>query len=481
MPSKSRSKKPVEASTLPQDPAVSTRSIYGDNRAATEGAMMLAHTQRLRSSNIIDDEIATQLSQPWHKSGELKVKYTKEYLELHPDYTGKDAHDMLGLEWAKRKRKDNDRKMEKWLEDWRARKIDDNGNPIGDYSESSSSSSLSSGDEDEDQDGDVYSQEKHTGDTTLSVDEDDKVWLGQLPPAEAPKRTGSGQGEKDSASKHTGTTETNLSELTKHTDYRRATSKPHSPNSSGWSDLSSPPRSTSPVHSPPQPIAKLKATSKASTSSESLSNALSSQPSTSSSNAISIPKPQPVRKRYHAILSPLPLPPRPGNPTYEGLDYYALIGICRTRNLSSGGRIPFVRNRIIQDDTNVASGLKRELVKNTRGRRKHYKHAMPVDPAGGSSNGSGNRSSQASHDRNSSELSEGNKSESSGEVVEARNVVDKRSEKRKRIEALERKESSRSESEDAFEILTGPRMVKRKRGVNGEEAGAEAKRIKLTI
>jgi hypothetical protein len=477
MPPKSRFKKPVEASTLPQDAAVSTRSIYGENRAATEDAMMLAHTQLLRSSNIIDDEIATQLSQPWHKSGELKVKYTKEYLELHPDYTGKDAHGMLGLEWAKRKRKDNDRKMEKWLEDWRVGKIDDNGNPTGDYSESSSFSSLSSKDEDGDQDGDVYSQEEHTGDTTLSVDEDGEVWLGQLPPVEVPKRTGSGEGEKDNASKYTGKTETNPSELMKHTDYRRATPKLHSSNSSGWSDLSSPPRSTSPVHSPPRPIAKLKATSKASTSSVYLSNALSNQPSTSSSNAISIPKPKPVRKRYHAIPLPLPLAPHPGNPTYEGLDYYALIGICRTRNLSSGGRIPFVRNRIIQDDTNVALGLERELVKNTRGRRKHYKHAVPVDLAGGSSNGTGNRSSQASHDRDSSGLSENKESESSVEVVEARNLVFRGSEKRKKVEALKRKEESESESEseDVFEVLTGPQMVKRKRG----EAAAKAKRIKL--
>jgi hypothetical protein len=182
-----------------------------------------------------------------------------------------------------------------------------------------------------------------------------------------------------------------------------------------------------------------------------------------------------VRKRYHAIPLPLPLAPHPGNPTYEGLNYYALIGICRTRNLSSGGRIPFVRNRIIQDDTNVALGLERELVKNTRGRRKHYKHAVPVDLAGRSSNGTGNRSSQASHDRDSSGLSENKESESSVEVVETRNLVCIGSEKRKRVEALERKEESESESEDAFEVLTGPQMVKRKRG----EAAAKAKRIKL--
>jgi hypothetical protein len=491
MPPKSRSKKPVETSTSPQDAAVNTRSIYGDNRAATEDALMLAHTQRLYSNNIIDDEMATQLSQPWHKSGELKLKYTKEYLELHPDYTGKDAHDMLSLEWAMRKRKENDRKMEKWIEDWRAGKIDDNGDPIGDYSESSSSSSLSSGEEDGYQDGDVGSQEDHTSDTTLSIDEDDEVWLGQLPPVEATKDTGSGPGAKDNASKHTGTTKTESSELPKHTDHRHAPLRPHLSDSPGWSDCSSSPRSTSPVPSSPRRIFQLRVTSEASTNSSSRLIALPSQPSTSSSSAISIPKPKPARKRNHATPSPLPLAPHPGNPTYEGLDYWALIGICRMRNLSSGGRMPFVRNRIIQDDTNVALGLEQALLKNARGRRKHYKHAVPVDLAGGSSSGTGDGSSQASHGKKSPESSGNKGSESGGEVVKTRNLAGSKSEKEERVEALGRKEESESgsgsdsesesesESEDAFEVLTGPRMVKRKRGVDGEEAKTEAKRIRI--
>jgi hypothetical protein len=147
--------------------------------------------------------------------------------------------------------------------------------------------------------------------------------------------------------------------------------------------------------------------------------------------------------------------------------------------------MPFVRNRIIQDDTNVALGLERALLKNARGRRKHYKHAVPVDLAGGSSSGTGDGSSQASHGKKSPESSGNKGSESGGEVVKARNLAGSKSEKEERVEALGRKEESgsgsesESESEDAFEVLTGPRMVKRKRGVDGEEAKTEAKRIRI--
>jgi hypothetical protein len=46
---------------------------------------------------------------------------------------------MPGIEWTMRQRKENDRKMEKWLEDRRTERIDEDGNPIGDYNNPSSS------------------------------------------------------------------------------------------------------------------------------------------------------------------------------------------------------------------------------------------------------------------------------------------------------------------------------------------------------
>lgn len=481
MTSGSRQRKPLEATTLSEDPTISTRSAYGDNRAANEDAMMLAHAQILRANNTIDDEMATQLSQPWHKRGELKMKYTKGYLELHPDYTGKDAHEMPGLEWAKRKRKDKDRQMEKWLEDFRLGNIDENGNPIDDYNESSSSPLSGSGYEDEDEERDAQSRERHTGDTTLSVEEDDELWFGQPPNVETTQRSGVGQSEKNNASKHAGMTETILPKLEKYINGQYTTTKPPSPHTSGWLDLSSPPRSTSPALSPKLPVAKPKAPSKPSASSSSYSSALSSLPSSSSSNHISDPKAKPVRKRYHSIPSPPPLRPPPGSSTYQYLDYFALIALCRSRNLPGNGRAPFIRNRLIQDDTNIALGRAREVRKKKTAGRKRYKHAPPEGLGSGSSHGSGNGSRHASHMRGSSELSGGEGSQSGEDTIDTdtRNPVGRRIENRERVEALERKEESGGDSEDAFEVLTGPRVVKRKRGEDGEEVTGEAKKAKL--
>jgi hypothetical protein len=102
------------------------------------------------------------------------------------------------------------------------------------------------------------------------------------------------------------------------------------------------------------------------------------------------------------------------------------------------------------------------------------------DLASESSNGTGSASLQVNHDRNGSESSRDEESENGEEKIDARNIVGRRSKKkRKRFEALERKKNSGSESEDAFEILTGPRAVNRKQGSEKEVVRGEVKKVKL--
>ncbi|KAL5115642.1 hypothetical protein ACEQ8H_006441 [Pleosporales sp. CAS-2024a] len=113
------------------------RSAYGDARAATEDAMMVAHANTLLATKAMDADMASQLKQPWHTTGFLRVRYTKEYLALHPEYTGENAHEMPSLKWAKTKQKERDRAMEKWMTDFQSGKIDQEGRPIGVVAETS--------------------------------------------------------------------------------------------------------------------------------------------------------------------------------------------------------------------------------------------------------------------------------------------------------------------------------------------------------
>lgn len=103
--------------------------------------MMQAHAQAVRAVGLIDTEMETELSQPWHRIGEVRRHYTKEYLEMHPEHTGSNAVEMPTYETALRKQKERDRAQEKWLADWRAGRIDDEGNRIGGNEQSSGSSS----------------------------------------------------------------------------------------------------------------------------------------------------------------------------------------------------------------------------------------------------------------------------------------------------------------------------------------------------
>ncbi|KAF2023811.1 hypothetical protein EK21DRAFT_80066, partial [Setomelanomma holmii] len=115
MPPKPRNRKAAERISLQDVENVSTRSVYGDNRAATENAMMAEHAKTMRAAGLINQEMETELSQPWHRAGEVKRYYDKGYLAMHPEHTGTNVAEMPTYQTAVEKQKEKDRAKEKWL------------------------------------------------------------------------------------------------------------------------------------------------------------------------------------------------------------------------------------------------------------------------------------------------------------------------------------------------------------------------------
>lgn len=103
---------------LPIDTSTSARPSFDSHRFTTESTMMHTHAQTLLTAGTVDAAMATQLAQSWHRTGEVRMQYSKEYLQMHPDYTGENAHEMPTLNWAMKKHRERDRKAEEWLEEY---------------------------------------------------------------------------------------------------------------------------------------------------------------------------------------------------------------------------------------------------------------------------------------------------------------------------------------------------------------------------
>jgi hypothetical protein len=76
-----------------------------------------------------------------------------------------------------------------------------------------------------------------------------------------------------------------------------------------------------------------------------------------------------------------PLTPLPGGRTYEGYSYNQLAAVGRERGIYTPGSAQGVRNALIQDDINVAQGLKRNFAEWKRkvGSYKTFKTAVPEE------------------------------------------------------------------------------------------------------
>jgi hypothetical protein len=205
------------------------------------------------------------------------MKYTPEYLAMHPYYTGENVHEMPSLNWAMRKQRGRDRRAEKWVNDFKAGKIDEDGHPIVGYQSSTTEDGEESGD-DEDGSDDGWETTEENVDPANDKNEFETRSL-------AVQRTSKEcmNGSENDALEQLGAARTPASEVKHRTVDRRTTSAPISSDSSDLTDLSRPPRSGSSISSSPpglqhtcaKPRPKLETTSDSSVSSTPLSNPFS--------------------------------------------------------------------------------------------------------------------------------------------------------------------------------------------------------------
>ncbi|KAH7356043.1 hypothetical protein BKA66DRAFT_397439, partial [Pyrenochaeta sp. MPI-SDFR-AT-0127] len=92
-----------------------TRSVYGDNHAATEDVMLAAHAKCMREKGQIDKQMVAELSKSRRNLNEVTVNYTRGYLAKNPNYTGQDHDEMPTLEVALQRQKARDDAMLKLL------------------------------------------------------------------------------------------------------------------------------------------------------------------------------------------------------------------------------------------------------------------------------------------------------------------------------------------------------------------------------
>jgi hypothetical protein len=331
MPSKLKARKPSEDISRPRD--VDARSVFGDSRATSEDAMMLAHATSLRAIGLISEEMRTMLSQPWHACGQLKMKYTEAYLAMHPDYTGANVDMMPSYEVALRRQKQRDVVMEKLIKDYEKGRVDQDGKNIGRRRRSSSSIlSLSTEKDDGDYDDEgqpwLNIQDEYTHNNTITGDDSSDQSMRRSEPSRKRKRISTD--DKGKLAQKTDTDIYNTHEMTTRWNNCRSNSTSASPTTSATL--------SQPLPRPTLPKAKTKSPSKS---------------------------------------HPLPISPIPNHPTYASHSYYELAALCRARSLPGYGNLTVMRNRVIQDDINIEMGVEREF--KVRHGRKIYKTVVPEE------------------------------------------------------------------------------------------------------
>ncbi|KAF2658673.1 hypothetical protein K491DRAFT_676263 [Lophiostoma macrostomum CBS 122681] len=142
------SQKPKMHLSTPSTSDEATCNAFGESRFATEDVMMKDHAQCLLEAGAIDAEQAARLSVPWHEKGVLNGPvWDDKYL----DPSRKADIEIMSLEKARKIQARKDAKMKKWLADWEAGRIDENGNAI--VQSVVTSDGIEDEDEDEDEDG----------------------------------------------------------------------------------------------------------------------------------------------------------------------------------------------------------------------------------------------------------------------------------------------------------------------------------------
>lgn len=102
--------------------------------AHRDAELMKEHVAHMLSEGQIDEKMATELLKPPDK----KREYTVEYLATLPTYTGQQP-EMATFETAEKRRRQRDKEQLKFIEDYRAGRIDEEGNRLAPDSEDGTS------------------------------------------------------------------------------------------------------------------------------------------------------------------------------------------------------------------------------------------------------------------------------------------------------------------------------------------------------
>ncbi|KAF2740122.1 hypothetical protein EJ04DRAFT_518918 [Polyplosphaeria fusca] len=94
--------------------------------AAAESVIMAQHASSLLSASLIDAPTAQQLSNPWHAKGVLEMRWDVKYLDA--DRAEKEP--LMDLEKARRRMARKDAALRKWVQDFEAGRIDEDGKKI---------------------------------------------------------------------------------------------------------------------------------------------------------------------------------------------------------------------------------------------------------------------------------------------------------------------------------------------------------------
>lgn len=116
------------ASSRDPETTMLTANAWGETRFSRESAMVKFHAEMLLRAQVIDQDTATKLSEPWHAKGIL-LNPVWEEKHLDPSRIDLDTK-IMSYEKAKKIQWRKDAEERKFLQDWRAGLIDENGRPI---------------------------------------------------------------------------------------------------------------------------------------------------------------------------------------------------------------------------------------------------------------------------------------------------------------------------------------------------------------
>lgn len=381
---------------------VGARTIYGDARMATEDALMAEHAKHLRLVGVIDDDMEYALSQPrFDKARELKTKFTTEYLAMHPSYTGSNVDEIPSYEVALRRQNARDAAQKKLLADYGAGKIGEHGYPLYHHGKSNERDN-------------VHDDSNSTLTLLGSADEE--------PPAKPVTQTQARRIPKTTAPSQRGLPTT--------TPAQAATTVEHSPTLS--KHISNPSSSSATLATSP--------------------------PRTSPSPAVTAWRPQPPTRKSVSRMKTAPLASLPGQPDYADYTYYEAAALGRARHIPTGGNTQEIRNRLIQDDTNVAQNKTRERSRyKSAGRTRGYKTVAPLKEAGGQ----GKDELEGSVD--GEKEAESGETERAGRKMGKENIAPGRG----------NKDDTITDGEVVAKAVEGVRGVKRKGGADGDVQGSD--------